>query len=108
MICKSHLCLLPCLCDPASAPRRHLVLVEYRDGPEIALHPRCAGISDGTPRTTFDIDEKFGTRTKPSPSMRHAVRSTPLSGPEFASQQQKALDAAHRYKDSDPSQPASR
>jgi hypothetical protein len=40
--------------------------------------------------------------------MRHTAHSTPLSGPEFTSQQQKALGAAHRYKDSDPSQPASR
>jgi len=40
--------------------------------------------------------------------MRYTAHSTPLSGPEFTSQLQKALGAAHRYKDSDPSQPASR
>ena len=105
---QSHLGLRPCLCELPSAPRRQLMLAEHRDCPEVAPYPRCAGIPDRTPRTTFEIDEEFGARTKPSPSKRHIGRSTPLSGTKFTSEQQKALGAAHRHKDSDSSQPASR
>jgi hypothetical protein len=84
------------------------MLAEHRDSPEVAPYPGYAGIPDRTPRTTFEIDEKFGAGTKPSPSKRHTGRSSLLSGTKFTSEPQKALGAADRHKDSDPLQPASR
>ena len=84
--CQSHLGLRPCLRKLPSAPRGQLMLAEHRDSPEIAPYPGCAGISDRTPRTTFEIDEKFGAGTKPTPSKRHTGRSSLLSGTKFTSE----------------------
>ena len=84
--CQSHLGLRPCLRKLPSAPRGQLMLAEHRDSPEIAPYPGCAGIPDRTPRTTFEIDEKFGAGTKPTPSKRHTGRSSLLSGTKFTSE----------------------
>jgi hypothetical protein len=105
--CYSHLSLCSCLSEVSCAPRRQLVFAEYRSGPEIAFRPRSAAISDRTPRTSFEINEEFGTWTKPSPPKYRAGCSTPSSGTKLASKQDKALSAGRRYKHGDSSQPTS-